>query len=1007
MGTYGRFTLPDGNITGAGGIALANNFKAAEDTLSAVETGTSSISNVTTSISAQVQQLDSIADQLSASISGYAPQISSLSTSALSLSAALSSLSSGMLSLSSAQQTLSGMIESIVARLLPLRAIVMTYVSGGNKRYKAQYGDTHGLIADSNDATTVLNAALAYVAANGGRLHICSGTYQINSTISCSSSSYPIHISGSGPATILQCNNAAANPLIDLSNCASVTITDLTVDGNKLNVPATTTMVGLRLNGCVHNALGYCQFKYIPGHAVVLQGSTTHRCTFHVSGCRFYGMFGSGLYVNNDVQELIVTGSSFINNCTRYDLFSACSDIYVVPEESGVAVNRCIIAGNMFFGSGASWFDNAWNNRQLLLIHATEVKDYDFDMAHLIVKLYGSIYTNVNANSVRFTMADGVTPIAFERRYHPAGSNYLEYVLLYPKLYSGEVTPVYMYWNNQSAADASTQIWGPEYRGVWHMQESNGIIADSSQYGRNATNYGSTLYNTYPLTGRQFDGVDDYAVATGFGPSDIANGFSVIAVVKPTVAKKGVIVSINNGSRFHELRVSQSGSNIRFEFAVTFGTGSGISLVAVSDSFAVNNIYVVYGRAYQSGGEWYVEIFVNGARYQAGSIELTPFSDPGMSLYIGRRTAGSGDAFAGVISDVVLYRGKVDGARAILEWYSARMQGRVLPMYNNGIEYNAIEARIRNIGTAGNIWNTGAINVSDISSSAAVPGTAIAGNIFSGLGGSAVILSGTSRPTICGNNITNIGGSGVRIANSTRVNINGNAIRGCNQYGTYFGAGILCQPDAPSQDVSITVNQVIGSGGDGVVLGATRSTVADNQFDNNCVRGELRATVASKESNSITLTATGMPPGMTAQSSGMFLTGMSVQLVWYDIAQWYRSTGFTISSCTGNTIVLSGTPPAGLTVNSLVWLSVIARTADILVTGQYDLVHHNVIRVPSNQSPTYHYHASNMLTGTMIGNLLKFADNDLVVGSGDTNDFYAYLNITGSGNTVTNNRGQS
>lgn len=91
-----------------------------------------------------------------------------------------------------------------------------------------------GAVGDgvANDYTA-LNAALVYVAANGGTIYMPAGTYLIDSGIILTSAAQPFHLVGAGPQrTIIKRSTNFAGSTIEIRSSNDWSITNLTINGN-------------------------------------------------------------------------------------------------------------------------------------------------------------------------------------------------------------------------------------------------------------------------------------------------------------------------------------------------------------------------------------------------------------------------------------------------------------------------------------------------------------------------------------------------------------------------------------------------------------------------------------------------------------------------------------------------------------------------------------------------------------------------------------------------------
>jgi len=104
---------------------------------------------------------------------------------------------------------------------------------------------------------------------------------------------------------------------------------------------------------------------------------------------------------------------------------------------------------------------------------------------------------NADGHDVRFTLADGVTLLSYERERHDPDAERAEYWVKVPVLQAGAVTVLYLYHTREDAADGSApqEVWDADYVFVHHMEEAAGsaFVYDSTVNGMTGTNASVTL----------------------------------------------------------------------------------------------------------------------------------------------------------------------------------------------------------------------------------------------------------------------------------------------------------------------------------------------------------------------------------------------------------------------------------------------------------------------------------------------------------------------------------
>ena len=163
--------------------------------------------------------------------------------------------------------------------------------------------------------------------------------------------------------------------------------------------------------------------------------------------------------------------------------------------------------------AGTSWYTaDPWTGRIPLTIGAGSVNADLTDFTVLVQLTDADLATNAQADGgdIRFTAADGVTPLAHELEAFDSGTGALTAWVRVPSLPSGSATTMYLYYG---APDAPAQqdvrtSWPSDTFGVWHLSR------DPSGAGPQADD--STAYN--------HDGVSRGAMTSGDLVAGIAGG---------------------------------------------------------------------------------------------------------------------------------------------------------------------------------------------------------------------------------------------------------------------------------------------------------------------------------------------------------------------------------------------------------------------------------------------------------------------------------------------------
>jgi hypothetical protein len=163
-----------------------------------------------------------------------------------------------------------------------------------------------------------------------------------------------------------------------------------------------------------------------------------------------------------------------------------------------------------FIYNSNSWNNTSWQLRQQITINPALVGGGTEDETNFPVLISLSGLSNINANGsdIRFTASDGVTLLPREIESY-AGGTLAAWVKI-PTVSHTASTSIYMYYGNTAATEpaatstyGSQNVWTNGYAGVWHMNDSNGMLNlnDSTANGNNARNNGGVATTTGPIDG--------------------------------------------------------------------------------------------------------------------------------------------------------------------------------------------------------------------------------------------------------------------------------------------------------------------------------------------------------------------------------------------------------------------------------------------------------------------------------------------------------------------------
>jgi hypothetical protein len=157
----------------------------------------------------------------------------------------------------------------------------------------------------------------------------------------------------------------------------------------------------------------------------------------------------------------------------------------------------------------AVWLGCQWSHRVKVTVNGAMVSG-SLGAFPVFVKLDdASLGSRARSDGfdLRFTDADGVTPLAFEvEQWTPGAGNLRAWVSL-PSLYAGVNHDLYLYYGNPAAADGQNPagVWDASYEAVYHLQNGG---PDSGPSARTAASAGAT-----PVAGQLAGGQDFFGGA--------------------------------------------------------------------------------------------------------------------------------------------------------------------------------------------------------------------------------------------------------------------------------------------------------------------------------------------------------------------------------------------------------------------------------------------------------------------------------------------------------------
>jgi len=186
-----------------------------------------------------------------------------------------------------------------------------------------------------------------------------------------------------------------------------------------------------------------------------------------------------------------------------------------------VAVATLLVSACGRIGFDESGSDVAgWTHHKTITIDGAKVIGGPHASFPVLVELASDAELAAGARSdgfdLRFTAADGVTKLPYEREsFEPTTGALVAWVAV-PSLPSGTSTTLDLYYGNPGALDQQqpSAVWDAGYIGVWHLGEPGEVLADSTSNGNDAHPVNGLAVGASAHIGRglTFDGADDYLV---------------------------------------------------------------------------------------------------------------------------------------------------------------------------------------------------------------------------------------------------------------------------------------------------------------------------------------------------------------------------------------------------------------------------------------------------------------------------------------------------------------
>ncbi len=258
---------------------------------------------------------------------------------------------------------------------------------------------------------------------------------------------------------------------------------------------------------------------------------------------------------------------------------------------------------------------------------------------------------------LRFTAADGVTPLAYEiEEWDTLGTSYVW--VRVPVLSS--TTSIRAWWGSGRTLPAASQtdgsVWSQNYVGVWHLDQVNGVedLSDATAFNNDPTADVDTANTAGRISmGQYFDGGSDYISIPDSASLSVKGNLTISAWINGSSFPAGVSQHIvaKDANAAYRCRIQNSGS----EFWALLCNGVGATpyeMEQVSYTFMPGVWYNVALRA--DFGAGIVRFYVNGAQVGADQANAEGYlADTAGPFLIGNYTAANpNEDFIGTLDEV-------------------------------------------------------------------------------------------------------------------------------------------------------------------------------------------------------------------------------------------------------------------------------------------------------------------------------------------------------------------
>ena len=305
-----------------------------------------------------------------------------------------------------------------------------------------------------------------------------------------------------------------------------------------------------------------------------------------------------------------------------------------------------------------AWLSGYTTRRRIVISHANV--DADLTAFPVYVRLRSTNFnfaeSTANGHDIRFTAADGVTLLNFERERHDQAGQLADYMVRIPTLFGAVDTEIFVYFRTTTNTDLSAPnaVWDANTVSRWSLSENPAGTAPQMRDSTANNNHGTTEgamtsgQSVEGSVGRalNFDGSNDFVTTTLNPSTELGQTVTLEAWVFPRSQID------NRGVMGHHTGAFMGISGFQFEtsqWVLRYGNGTAWESLKGIGTLALNTWTHLVG-VISAGAGGTVRAYVNGLEHTPHANVSTNISHLA-NFNIGRTFADVNRHFDGLIDD--------------------------------------------------------------------------------------------------------------------------------------------------------------------------------------------------------------------------------------------------------------------------------------------------------------------------------------------------------------------